>query len=147
MQPDLPPAPHHHPHTRKEQQRMGANTPHGGRLIDRYLDAAAADALRHSAQELPTVRLSARQQSDLNLLAQGGFSPLEGFMGQDDYDRVVTTMHLAGGLPWSIPVTLAVAADDAPRVGQRVALRAGDDTLLGAMEVREVYGYDKRREA
>jgi ATP sulfurylase len=56
-------------------------------------------------------------------------------------------MHLAGGLPWSIPVTLAVAAVDAPRAGQRVALRAGDDTLLGVMEVREVFGYDKRREA
>lgn len=130
---------------------MAQNTPHGGRLINRYLDADRAAEVARQARELPSTRLNARQASDLTLIAQGACSPLEGFMGQADYNAVVTTMHLAGGLPWTIPVTLAVARADAPAEGERVALRAeGDDALLGVLEVREVWAYsqaDKAREA
>ena len=91
--------------------------------------------------------LSARQLSDLELLGNGAFSPLEGFMGPDDYRRVVAEMHLAGGLPWSLPVTLAVDSTDAPAAGAQVALRDGQGHLRGILEVEAVYRYDKGHEA
>ncbi len=130
---------------------MAQNPPHGGTLINRYVAPARAEEMAREASSLPAVRLNARQASDLTLIALGACSPLEGFMGRADYDGVVATMHLAGGLPWSIPVTLAVARAEAPAEGARVALRAeGDGALLGVMQVREVAPYtaaDKAREA
>jgi sulfate adenylyltransferase len=134
----------------KETQAITATAglaPHGGRLIDRTVTGEAATELRAQARELPAVQLSARQVSDLDLIANGALSPLDGFLGHDDYERVVTEMHLANGLPWSIPVTLAVAADDAPVRGARVALYDPQGTLRGVLDVLDVYGYDKRREA
>jgi sulfate adenylyltransferase len=121
--------------------------PHGGWLINRALDAEQAEKLRIDAAHLPAIRLSPRQASDLKLLGNGAFSPLDGFLGQADYERVVTEMHLVSGLPWSIPVTLAVDASESPRAGARIALYDAAGQLLGAMDIDEVYGYDKRREA
>jgi sulfate adenylyltransferase len=124
-----------------------ASTPHGGRLIDRTIGPLQADDVRHRARELPVVRLSTRQVSDLRLIANGAFSPLQGFMERADYGRVIADMHLANGLPWTIPVTLAVAREEAPREGVAVALRDASGALLGLMEVREVYPYDRALEA
>jgi sulfate adenylyltransferase len=121
--------------------------PHGGRLIDRTAQGDEAEALRRSAEQLPALRLSDRQLSDLYLIANGAFSPLTGFMRSDDYARVVPEMRLANGLPWSIPVTLAVGAGDAPTVGSEVALFDQQGTLRGAMRVEDVYSYDKKEEA
>lgn len=121
--------------------------PHGGRLIDRVVHGEEAATLRERARELPALRLSARQVSDLDLIANGAFSPLEGFMTRADYERVVDEMRLANGLVWTIPVTLAVAAEAAPAEGAEVALYAPDGTLRGTLDAREVYGYDKAREA
>lgn len=131
-----------------EQQTSLTNAaPHGGRLIDRTVSGDEAAALRERARELPALRLSARQLSDLNLIANGAFSPLEGFMTRDEYERVVDEMRLANGAPWTIPVTLAVNVDDAPAEGSEVALYGADGVLRGTMDVREVFGYDKSREA
>jgi len=121
--------------------------PHGGRLIDRVARGAEADELRERAGDLPALTLTARQLSDLELIANGAFSPLDGFMGHADYDRVVAELRLAGGLPWSIPVTLATAADALPRAGAEVALYDTRGALRATMCVQEVFGYDKRREA
>jgi len=121
--------------------------PHGGALVNRVVEGAEADDLRRRAEGLPRLRLSERQESDLNLIANGAFSPLMGFMGRADYERVVGEMRLADGLPWSIPVTLAVDSADAPTEGSEVALYDAHGGLRGTMEAREVYGYDKRREA
>lgn len=121
--------------------------PHGGRLVDRTVRGDEAEELRARARELPALRLSARQVSDLELIANGAFSPLEGFLGRADYERVVAEMRLANGLPWTIPVTLAVDADDAPVVGASVALCDPAGTLRGVLQVQDVFGYDKAREA
>ena len=121
--------------------------PHGGRLIDRTLNPEEIQALQQEAQHLQAIRLTPRQESDLKLLSNGAYSPLEGFMVRADYERVLAEMHLSNGLPWSVPVTLAVDAADAPREGARLALYDGAGSLLGAMDVAEVYTYDKRREA
>src|SRR5581483_9168312 len=93
---------------------------------------------------LERVTLTSRELSDLDMLASGALSPLEGFMGRADYERVVEEMRLANGLPWSLPVCLAV--ERAPR-GDRVALADESGKLYGVLEVDEVYDYDKEREA
>jgi sulfate adenylyltransferase len=121
--------------------------PHGGELIQRVVDPLRAQELCREAREAPAIRLTARQLSDLNLLSHGALSPLEGFMASADYECVVTEMHLASGLAGSVPVTLAVDSQDAPREGSRVELYDTTDQLVGMMDVWDVYGYDKRREA
>jgi sulfate adenylyltransferase len=90
------------------------------------------------------VSLTSRELSDLDMIACGALSPLEGFMGREDYRSVVETMHLAGGLPWAMPVCLAV--DEAPG-GDTVALADEEGRLLATLDVEEVYEYDKQVEA
>ncbi len=85
--------------------------PHGGTLINRIATPDQRAEFLDKAEYLPRVQLDERAVSDLELIAIGGFSPLTGFMEQPDYDRVVNEMHLANGLPWSIPVTLSVTEE------------------------------------
>ncbi len=125
----------------------GPISPHGGTLVNRLVVGVEAEDLRRRAASLPALRLSARQESDLDLIANGAFSPLDGFMGRADYDAVVSEMRLTSGLPWTVPVTLALDAADAPAAGGEAALYNPDGLLRGVMRVGEVYGYDKRREA
>jgi sulfate adenylyltransferase len=98
---------------------------------------------------LPRVQLDERALSDLELIAIGGFSPLTGFMGQEDYDQVVNHMHLANGLPWSIPVTLSVAqaVADPLQVGSTLRLDDPNGQFIGVLELTQKYGYDKNHEA
>jgi sulfate adenylyltransferase len=119
--------------------------PHGGELVDLLVPADQRDELSESADELPRLTLSARQAADLELLAVGGFSPLRGFQGSEDWRSVVEDMKLADGLPWSIPVTLATDAD--AEAGDHVALQSGDGRLLGVLEVEEIFERDSELEA
>jgi sulfate adenylyltransferase len=112
--------------------------PHGGYLVDRTGDRP------DDVETLETIRLTSREASDLDMLASGALSPLEGFIGREDYESVVESMRLASGLPWALPVCLAV--DEAPS-GDRVALADEGGRNLAVLDVAEVYGYDKAREA
>ena len=112
--------------------------PHGGSLVDRTGERPADLDL------LEVVTLTAREVSDLDLLASGALSPLEGFMGRADYESVVDSMHLVSGLPWALPVCLAV--DEAPSA-DRVALADRSGRKLAVLEVADVYDYDRDREA
>ncbi|MBI2981184.1 MAG: sulfate adenylyltransferase, partial [Deltaproteobacteria bacterium] len=104
---------------------------HGGRLIDRSVRGAEREKKLAAAASLPKITLSARQQSDLDMIACGALSPLEGFMGEKDYLSVINTMRLASGLPWTIPITLAVTEEEGEK------LKVGDDTcLVGARSPR-----------
>jgi sulfate adenylyltransferase len=122
---------------------------HGGRLIDLLATGDDANSLRERAAGLPTVVLNSRSLSDLELLTTGGYSPLDGFMTQDDYSAVVSGMHLAGGLPWPMPITLAVSGEQAAAIkeGDEVALTDEAGRILAVLEVREKFGYDKEAEA
>ena len=123
--------------------------PHGGQLIDRIIPEAARAEVLERAASLPRVQLTGFQLSDLLMIATGGYSPLAGFMGRDDYEAVVEGMHLANGLPWSLPVTLAVAAEVAAglRTGADVALLDEHRRIVGLLHLAEIYQYDKAREA
>jgi sulfate adenylyltransferase len=119
--------------------------PHGGTLVDLLVPAGERERVEADAADLSSVVLSARQAADLELLAVGGFSPLRGFQGCEDWRSVVEDMTLADGLPWSIPVTLATDVDAS--VGDGLALQSVDGRLLGVMNVEEIYERDTEREA
>jgi sulfate adenylyltransferase len=123
--------------------------PHGGTLINRICSPDQKAEFLDQADHLPRVCLDERALSDLELIAIGGFSPLTGFMGKADYDRVVNEMHLANGLPWSIPITLSVSAEVAASLseGSLVRLDAPDGRFAGVMHLSEKYAYDKLHEA
>ena len=112
--------------------------PHGGKLVDRT--GSRPDGI----DRLEQVPLTSRELSDLDMLASGALSPLEGFMARHDYERVVEEMRLERGLPWALPVCLAV--DLAPK-GDEVALTDEDGRALAVLEVDDVYEYDREREA
>ena len=112
--------------------------PHGGELVDR------TGARPDDADSLETLTVTSRELSDLDMLASGALSPLTGFMGPDDYEAVLETMRLVSGLPWSLPVCLAV--DEAPRT-DRVTLAGENGVRYAVLDVEEVYAYDKEREA
>jgi len=112
--------------------------PHGGRLVDRTGERP------EDVDRLETVRLTPRELSDLDMIACGALSPLEGFMGRDDYESVVESMHLTSGLPWALPVCLAV--ERSPQ-GDRIALADASGRLRAVLDVDEVFEYDKEREA
>jgi sulfate adenylyltransferase len=122
--------------------------PHGGALVNR--EAAGEDRARlvEAAAELPALRLGARAVSDLELIATGAYSPLEGFLGEADYVSVRDHMRLANGVVWSLPVTLSVTEGEAAalRTGRDVALYQGR-RLLGVLHLKEKYKRDKVREA
>jgi sulfate adenylyltransferase len=128
---------------------MSLIDPHGGYLIDRNVpETERASVLEHAAT-LPQVQLNPVQVADLYLIATGGYSPLTGFMGQSDYHAVVEGMQLAKGLPWSIPITLSASEELAKslKIGQELALTTEYGQIIGLLELAEIYGYDKQREA
>ena len=118
---------------------------HGGELVDLQVPAGDREDLAKRAAELPAVTLSPKQAADLELLAVGGFSPLRGFQGSEDWHGVVEEMQLADGLPWSIPVTLAT--DVQASAGDELALKAADGRALGLLTVEEIFERDSEREA
>jgi sulfate adenylyltransferase len=122
--------------------------PHGGALIDRRAGAEEREALLREGEGLPRLELGERALADLECIASGVYSPLEGFAGEADYHGVVEGMKLASGVLWPVPVTLGVDASFAAGLGdgQRIAL-AWQGTVLASMTVTDVYRPDKAREA
>jgi sulfate adenylyltransferase len=121
--------------------------PHGGKLINRIVPPEQAGELLARAATLKKVTIDERTTSDLEMIGNGGLSPLEGFMSGADYRAVVKDMHLANGLPWTIPITLAVDPEVADEIalGEEVALTDGPGgDVLAVMTVEEKYAYDKR---
>jgi sulfate adenylyltransferase len=123
--------------------------PHGGTLVDLIVDPERAAGLRTQSAEWPSWDLTERQMCDLELLLNGGFSPLRGFLGLDDYDRVCTEMRLSDGTLWPIPITLDVTEEVARQLepGGRLALRDLEGVMLAVLTVRDVWQPDREAEA
>src|SRR5574337_393969 len=124
-------------------------SPHGGTLVDRVLKGEIREEARRRAASLKRVSLNARTMSDLELIATGAYSPIQGFMGQADYRSVLGEMRLANGLPWTLPITLAVRRADADtlREGEEVVLVSPWEEPLGILHLEERFPYDGREEA
>ena len=123
--------------------------PYGGVLVDLVAGDDERSELAREVASLPSIELDSRTRSDLELLANGGFSPLRGFMGPEDYRSVVDQMVLSNGLPWSVPVTLAVdsARADLLKPGVRACLRDEDGLPLAVIDIHEAFARDKQHEA
>jgi sulfate adenylyltransferase len=118
---------------------------HGGELVDLIVAGDERTQLEARAGSLARVDLSPKQAADLELLAVGGFSPLRGFQGSEDWRRVVEEMRLADALVWSIPVTLASEVDAAE--DDELALHGPSGEMLGVLRVEEIFERDLEREA
>ncbi|MEO9058725.1 MAG: sulfate adenylyltransferase, partial [Ktedonobacteraceae bacterium] len=123
--------------------------PHGGELVLNMASEAERAELQERAKGLPQVVVGSRQLADLEMLAIGAYSPLGGFMKRNDYLGVVDEMHLANGLPWSVPITISTSAEQAQTLheGAQIALVNEQGTLQAVMTIEEKYGYDKQHEA
>ncbi len=114
-----------------------------------FVSSDSALKLKHEAAALPSWDLTQRQVCDLELLMNGGFHPLKGFLGQADYDGVVEDMRLADGTLWPMPITLDVNDAFAEKIapGQDIALRDAEGVILAIMSVTDKWVPDKPREA
>lgn len=123
--------------------------PHGGRLVRLLVEGEELAEETERAKTMPRVRLSSRETSDLIMMAIGAFSPLTGFMCEEDYRGVVQDMRLADGTLWPIPITLSVTKDEADKlsIGSEIALIDEEsDEMMGSMKIEESFSYDKKVE-
>jgi sulfate adenylyltransferase len=123
--------------------------PHGGALRNLLVSDERAAKLKKEAVTIPSVTLTERQLCDLELLLNGGFSPLTGFLTRDEYRSVVSDMRMPDGTLWPMPITLDVDGDAAAdvEVGGKVALRDKTGLLLAILTVEDVWKPNKHREA
>ncbi len=129
---------------------MGAyKEAHGGVLKELYLGESVAEQEKILAMEYPSWDLGPRQLCDIELLLNGAFSPLEGFLGQKDYKSVMEDMRLSSGILWPLPIMLDVteAFADSITQGELIALRDPEGVLIATMEVEDIWKPDKQLEA
>lgn len=126
-----------------------ANPPHGGTLVQLLATDERKAELQEQSKIWPSLDLTQRQLCDLELLMNGGFSPLTTFLNQADYTRVVQEMRLADGTVWPMPITLDISEELAGKLatGQTIALRDPEGVMLAALTISEIYTPDKTAEA
>ncbi|HEY0872615.1 MAG TPA: bifunctional sulfate adenylyltransferase/adenylylsulfate kinase [Vicinamibacterales bacterium] len=125
------------------------NAPHGGTLVNLLAAPERVAELQAESRAWPSWDLTPRQLCDLELLLNGGFSPLTGFMNKADYNSVCASMRLAGGTLWPMPITLDVpeAFASTLKTGDTVALRDAEGVMLAALHVEDIWTPDKEVEA
>jgi len=123
--------------------------PHGGTLVDLLVSDERAEEIKAESRDWPSFDLTERQLCDIELLINGGFSPLTGFMGKADYERVCDEMRLADGTLWPIPITLDVDEGTASSLseGDTLALRDPEGVMVAALHVTDVWQPDLAAEA
>ncbi|MCJ7701836.1 MAG: bifunctional sulfate adenylyltransferase/adenylylsulfate kinase [Anaerolineales bacterium] len=122
-------------------------SPYGGKLINLVTTGEEREAIREKANRYPSIQISDRALHDLELLAVGGYSPLDRFMGKADYQRVLTEMRLSDGTLFPMPITLTINKEDLPTREEWIALRDSRNYLIAAMRIEEVFTWDPVREA
>jgi sulfate adenylyltransferase len=123
--------------------------PHGGELVDLMVGPVRATELKADSLGWPSWDLTPRQLCDLELLLNGGFSPLRGFMGRVDYESVRDRTRLADGTLWPIPVTLDVSEELATALESDdwLSLRDEEGVMLAVLHVSDVWEPDRQAEA
>ncbi len=123
--------------------------PHGGSLVVLMAASGRAQELKEQAKQMPSLALNARQLADVEALLSGAFSPLAGFMGRADYERVLRDMHLASGALWPLPIVLDLGENAAKDLAANtlLALRDPEGVLIAVLHVSEVWQPDREAEA
>src|ERR1043165_4982292 len=122
-------------------------TPWGRLLVNLLAEESEREALQARAASLPRFQLTPRNLCDVELMATGGFSPLDRFMGRSDYERVLEEMRLGDGTLFPLPVTLTCKRDQSLKLDEEITLVDQFNNLLAVMRVEEIFAWDKRREA
>lgn len=124
-------------------------TPYGGELLNLMGDTDRVESLKQEATSFPSITLSPRQLCDIELLLNGAFSPLTGFMNQADYESVLRDVKLADGTIWPLPITLDVSEAIAKdlKADDKVALRDHEGVILAILTIGDVWQPDKKEEA
>lgn len=123
--------------------------PHGGKLINRYLSETEAEKYKAQSDKMKSIILDERELSDVELIANGAMSPLEGFMCRDDYNNVIESMTLSNGVVWSIPVTLQMKEENSKKynTGDIAVLKNKNGEFAGIFEIEDKFERDKEKEA
>ena len=123
--------------------------PHGGQLLNLLVDEARGDELQAPGRSASEWNLTPRQMSDIELLLNGGFSPLSGFMNRADYTSVTSKMRLADGTLWPIPITLDIDEETAKTLdsGGELELRDPEGVLIAVLHIEDVWQPDREAEA
>jgi sulfate adenylyltransferase len=123
--------------------------PHGGRLVNRLVSGVEAERLTRQAEKMVAVPLNQRELADLEMIATGAMSPLEGFMTQHDYLSALASTRLDSGLVWSLPVVLSAKTPEHERLkpGTDVVLVDDERRMLAVMKVSDCYRADHEYEA
>jgi sulfate adenylyltransferase len=126
------------------EDSVGLIAPYRGKLVNLRAETGRGELSGYAAQ-LRSVRLNRREACDLELLATGAFSPLDGFMSQADHESVVETMRLADGTVFPIPITVSTDSLAGIAPGRDLALRGAANDLLAILNVEEVFEADRAR--
>jgi sulfate adenylyltransferase len=123
--------------------------PHGGTLVDLLVSDERAEEIKKASRDWPSLDLTDRQLCDIELLINGGFSPLTGFLGKADYERVRDEMRLADGTLWPMPIMLDVDEATAQSLdeGATLALRDAEGVMIAALHVSDIWQPDLAEEA
>jgi len=118
--------------------------PHGGKLVERYFNVLPSDL-----NNLPKITLNEEQQMDLEQIAIGTFSPLQGFMCRSDFESVLDRMRLVSGVLWPLPIVLDVEDSKAKdlKIGNRAALEKSNGEIVGLIYIEDIYQWDKNLSA
>ncbi len=133
-----------------ESESVGEPRPaYGGELVDLMVSADRAAELKAASASFPSWDLSDRQLCDLELLMNGAFSPLRGFMGRQAYESVCSGMRLPDGRVWPMPIVLDLTEEAAANLkpGDQLALRDSEGVMLAVLHVEELYRPDREAEA
>ena len=121
--------------------------PYGGKLVSLLVTGKGRDELITRLPNLPSIKINQRALNDLELLATGGFSPLDRFMDKSTYERVLHEMRMDGGTMWPLPITLTANPGELPSVGSELVLRNALNDPLAIMKLEEVFSWDPEKEA
>lgn len=121
--------------------------PYGGELVNLMVPVEEKEKWMAEATHLPQIQISARALCDLELLATGGFSPLDRFMGKADYERVLEEMRLVDGTLFPLPITLTINPEDLPNYVDAITLCDARNNVIATMQVEEVFEWDRQRES
>ena len=128
-------------------KKVNLISPYGGKLVNLMVTGEEREALIARLADLPSIKISQRAANDLELLATGGFSPLDRFMDKATYERVLHDMRMDGGVLWPLPITLTANPDDLPQVGRELVLRNALNEPLAIMTLEEIFSWNLEKDA
>tara|TARA_Y100001970_G_scaffold30286_1_gene37577 strand:+ start:1046 stop:2764 length:1719 start_codon:yes stop_codon:yes gene_type:complete len=123
--------------------------PHGGELLNLYCNSNEIESLKNEAVNFKSHTLSDRQLCDLELILNGAFSPLDGFMDQESNNSVLDSNRLKDGTVWPMPILLDVSLEfsDSLKISDKLALRDKEGYLIAILHISDIWKYDKKLEA